>query len=202
MEDLPWSGVPQGEGGDRQTMTQPREARLNTVIEYADGDSYFLYDPVGGHHTFALDSPEWFAWLNTLGSFHFKGKLGHFTGRSERKKHGDTYWYAYRKANRKLSKRYLGATKKLTQACLEETALALHEETLRNLPEDQLPTEHFKQSGTSRGLTIASLTFEWKDDLLSVKTPGERHYLNKTQTMELLSYLYEQRGTLLRKEGR
>ena len=137
-------------------MTQTREARLNTVIEYSDGDSYFLYDPDGGHHTFALDSPECFDWLNTLGSFHFKGKLGHFTGRSERKKHGDRYWYAYRKANRKLYKRYLGATEKLT--------------------------------------------FEWKDDLLSVKTPSERHYLNRTQTIELLSYLYDQRGTLLRKE--
>ncbi len=184
-------------------MTQAREARLNTVIEYSDGDSYFLYDPDGGHRTFALDSPEWFAWLRTLGSFHFKGKLGHFTGRSERKKHGDTYWYAYRKANRKLYKRYLGTTEKLTQACLEETALALHEEALHNLPEDQLRNAHLKQkhSVTSRGLTIGPLTFEWRDDLLSVKTSGECHYLNRTQTMELLSYLYDQRGTLLRKDG-
>ncbi len=49
-------------------MTQAREARLNTIIEYSSGDSYFLYDPDGGHHTFAPDSPEWFAWLRTLGS--------------------------------------------------------------------------------------------------------------------------------------
>jgi hypothetical protein len=109
-------------------MAQAREARLNTVIEYSDGDSYFLYDPDGGHHTFALDSPEWFAWLNTLGSFHFTGKQGHFTGRSERKKHGDMYWYAYRKVNQKLYKRYLGTAEKLTRASLEETALALHED--------------------------------------------------------------------------
>ena len=186
-------------------MGQAREARLNTVIEYvSSGDSYFLYDPDGGQHSFALDSPEWFVWLSTLSSFHFKGKLGHFTGRSERKKHGDTYWYAYRKANQKLSKRYLGATEKLTQACLAETARALHEEALRNFPDAQLHTEHLKQqqSGTSQGLTIGSLTFEWKDDLLSVKTAGECHYLNRTQTMELFSYLVEQRATLLRKEGR
>ncbi len=185
-------------------MTQPREARLNTVIEYSSGDSYFLYDPNGGHHTFALDSPEWFAWLNTLGSFHFKGKLGHFTGRGERKKHGDTYWYAYRKADRKLYKRYLGTTEKLTRASLEQTAYALHEETLRNLPEDQLRNGNLKQkpSVASQGLIIGSLAFEWKDDLLSIKTPGERHYLNRMQTVELLSYLADQREALLRKAGR
>jgi len=185
-------------------MTQAREARLNTVIEYSSGDSYFLYDPDGGQHTFVPDSPEWFTWLRTLGSFHFKGKQGHFTGRNERKKHGDTYWYAYRKVNQKLYKRYLGTTEKLTQANLEETALALHEEALRHLPEDQLRNENLKQkqSITSQGLTFGSLTFEWKNDLLSVKTPNESHYLNKTQTVELLSYLYDQRGTLLRKEGR
>ena len=184
-------------------MTQAREARLNTVIEYSDGDSYFLYDPDGGHRTFALDSPEWFAWLRTLGSFHFKGKQGHFTARSERKKYADRYWYAYRKVNQKLYKRYLGTTEKLTRASLEETALALHEEALRNLPEDQLRNEHLKQkqSVTVPGLDIGSLTFEWKDDLLSVKTPSERHYLNRTQAIELLSYLYDQRETLLRKGG-
>lgn len=185
-------------------MAQAREARLNTIIEYSGGDSYFLYDPDGGHHTFDLDSPEWFAWLRTLGSFHFKGKLGHFTGRSERKKHGDTYWYAYRKANRQLYKRYLGTTEKLTQASLEETARVLHEEVLRNLPFDQLRNVPLKQqqSLTSPGLTLGALTFEWKDDLLSVKTPGERHYLNRTQTVELLSYLAERRAALLKKEGR
>ncbi len=185
-------------------MAQTREARLNTVIEYSDGDSYFLYDPDGGHHSFAPDSPEWFAWLNTLESFHFKGKLGHFTGRCERKKYGDTYWYAYRKANQKLYKRYLGATEKLTRTSLEETALALHEEVLSNLPEIQLPNEHLrqKQSVPPQGLVIGSLTFEWKDDILSVKALGECHYLNRTQTIGLLSYLYDQRGTLLRKGGR
>ena len=185
-------------------MTQAREARLNTVIEYCSGDSYFLYDPDGGHHSFAPDSPEWFAWLRTLGSFHFKGRQGHFTARSERKKHGDTYWYAYRKANRQLHKRYLGTTEKLTQTCLEETARVLHEEILRNLPLDQLRNAPLKQqqSLTSPGLTLGALTFEWKDDLLMVKTVGERHSLNKTQTVELLSYLAEQREALLKKEGR
>ncbi len=105
--------------------------------------------------------------------------------------------------NQKLYKRYLGTTEKLTQARLEETALALHEEALRNLPEDQLRNGNLKQKQgvASQGLIIGSLTFEWKDDLLSVKTPGERHYLNRTQTAELLSYLYDQRGTLLRKDG-
>jgi hypothetical protein len=185
-------------------MAPAREARLNTIIEYSDGDSYFLYDPISGHHTFALDSPEWFAWLRTLNSFHFKGKMGHFTGRSERKKHGDRYWYAYRKANQHLYKRYLGTTEKLTQACLEEVACVLHEEVLRNLPLDQLRNEPPKQqqSLTTLELTLGALTFEWKDDLLAVKTPGERHYLNRAQTVELLSYLAERREALLKKDSR
>src|SRR5216684_3609841 len=140
-------------------MTQAREARLNTVIEYSCGDSYFLYDPDGGHHSFAPDSPEWFAWLRTLGSFHFKGKQGHFTARSERKKYADRYWYAYRKVNQKLYKRYLGTTEKLTRASLEETALALHEEALRNFPLDQLRNAPHKQqqSVPSPGLSFGEL---------------------------------------------
>ena len=40
---------------------------------------------------------------------------------------------------------------------------------------------------------------QWEDGILTVKTPTERHFLNRLQTAELLGYLYDQRGTLLNK---
>jgi hypothetical protein len=113
-----------------------RTARLNTVIEcLGSGEHYFIYDSDSGKQKFEPDSPAWFTWLAGCTSFHFKGLQGHFTARCEHKRRGDTYWYAYRKAHHKLHKRYLGTTKKLTLAFLEDTALVLQDEVLRNQKE-------------------------------------------------------------------
>jgi hypothetical protein len=74
----------------------------------------------------ALDSPEYFAWLSTLRSFHFEGKEGRFTARLESRKNNDgstrEYWSAYRKRNKKQLRRYLGATDKLSISTLEAAA--------------------------------------------------------------------------------
>ena len=72
------------------------------------------------------DSPEYFAWLSTLKSFHFEGREGRFTARLEKRKNKDgstrEYWSAYRKHNKKQLRRYLGQTSNLTIAALEEAA--------------------------------------------------------------------------------
>ncbi len=177
--------------------------RLYNLIEYIRGteNRYLFMDMLEGTvqaRALQPDSPEWFAWLGSLPSFHFKGKSSHFTARAERKRRND-YWYAYRKVHRQIYKRYLGATNKLTLASLEQTAQNLHEEVLRNLPESELLTPRM-QKATPQEITLGELTFRWNDGVLVVKTPSNRYFLNKAQSADLLGYLYDQRKAFLNKE--
>ena len=86
-------------------------------------EAYELYEPRHrGVLSIVPDSPEWFAWLEQVSSFAFSGKSGHYTARKETKQRGALYWYAYRKTQGKLAKKYLGKTADLTLALLEEVA--------------------------------------------------------------------------------
>lgn len=75
----------------------------------------------------AVDSPAWFAWLadEQHVSFHFRDPAGEFTARKERKQRGQAYWVAYRQAQHKLRKRYLGKPEALTAEHLRAVAATL-----------------------------------------------------------------------------
>ncbi len=68
------------------------------------------------------ETPAWFAWLEEMPSFAFHGQHGSFTARKETKQRGSGYWYAYRKREGTLAKKYLGKTADLTFPRLEEIA--------------------------------------------------------------------------------
>src|SRR5512135_3042885 len=70
----------------------------------------------------ASEGPAWFAWLDQVSSFAFHGQSGSFTARKETKQRGALYWYAYRKTQGKLVKKYLGKTASLSLARLEQVA--------------------------------------------------------------------------------
>jgi hypothetical protein len=105
--------------------------RLETRI-WLSGKSYLFsaLDENGEVITpeFKADSPEYFAWIAGLTSFHFEGKEGRFTARRETRKNkggtirSETYWSAYRKHNHKQLRKYLGTSDKLSIATLEDTA--------------------------------------------------------------------------------
>jgi hypothetical protein len=120
---------------EERQMPQPR---LYTRIEYvtATEDRYMMLDATEGTAKsmahLQRDSPEWFAWLEMLISFHFTGKQGSFTARKDQKKRGKGYWYAYRKSQKRLFISYLGTTEKLTLTHLEEVAAALEQKVLHN----------------------------------------------------------------------
>ncbi len=179
------------------------QSRLYNLIEYLTGteNRYLLMQEIEGSARakgdLIPDSQEWFAWLAELGSFHFKGKQGHFTARQERKPRGETYWYAYRKIRQHQHKRYLGTTEKLTLAHLENTALLLQEAALGSLPDDQVLNAR-QAKPVPQSLLIGPFTVQWDQDLLVVLTPTERHVLNRRQTAELLGYLYDRRGAILK----
>jgi hypothetical protein len=177
--------------------------RLQNLIEHVTGteNRYLFMDATEGtarsRQQLIPDSPEWFIWLAGLPSFHFHGKQGHFTARQERKPRGETYWYAYRKAHNLQHKRYLGTTEKLTLAHLEDTAHMLREAALGSLPDNQVlnarQTKHAQHS-----LAIGPLIMKWDNGALVVRTPTELHVLNRRQAAELLGYLYDHRGTILK----
>ena len=177
--------------------------RLYNLIEYVKGteNRYLFMDTLEGpaqtRSNLVPDSPDWFTWLAHLGSFHFQGKSGHFTARQERKQRGDVYWYAYRKAHTQRLKRYLGMTNKLTLTFLEQVADDLHEEALGAISEDEALNMRVPSTSPD-GLRVGPLTVLWHEGVLSIRTPTERHTLNRREAAELLSYLYSLRASLLK----
>ena len=69
-----------------------------------------------------MGSPEWFAWLSDAStrSFSFRSPEGGFTARRERRQRGGMYWSAYRTAEGRQRKVYLGKADELTGERLAE----------------------------------------------------------------------------------
>ena len=62
-------------------------------------------------------------WLSMVNSVHFCSRAGHtLTLRKERKQRGTGYWYAYKRVQGVVKKRYLGATDQLNIQLLETVA--------------------------------------------------------------------------------
>jgi LuxR family maltose regulon positive regulatory protein len=76
-----------------------------------------------------LDSSQWNDWLTRHKQFKFKGTAGHFSARREIR-HGNNYWYAYRRRSGKLHKAYLGKCEEITLARLEPAAAQLAGKTI------------------------------------------------------------------------
>src|SRR5260221_13327360 len=70
--------------------------------------------------TVTPDNQEWFALMANIPSFSFRGQHGQLTVRQEARPGGGAYWYAYRRTGKRMVKKYLGRTLKLTLAHLEE----------------------------------------------------------------------------------
>jgi len=112
--------------------------RLLNSIEMLSSGRYFLWGESEEVHE-DPDSAEWFSWLERLKSFHFSGRVGHFTARKEKKQRGTKgYWYAYRKSGERQYRRYLGTTDKLTISRLEEISGQIHAEVLQNQPKERV----------------------------------------------------------------
>jgi len=91
----------------------------------------------------------------------------------------------------------LRTTNKLTLASLEQTAHDLHEAALGAIPEDETLNAH-GPSPMPDGLQVGPFTVLWHENVLSVRTPTERHILGRREAAELLNYLYDQRASLLK----
>ncbi len=192
-----------------------RTRLLNTIDEYESG-TLFLWghdEKTGGERKqFAPDSPEWFTWLSSLSSFCYKhGDQEHFTARREKQRKSEPgeeqqeqasagYWYAYLRTRGRLFKRYLGKTDQLTLAYLREAAQALYGESLKHVPADAKLDRRAarRRQSVTESLTVGGLVFRWEDNILTVEgLGGHREILGRYQAAELLSYLYDRRGSIL-----
>lgn len=72
-----------------------------------------------------MDPESWQRWLEEHRSFAFQGRSGRLNLLKERRKAGAGYWYAYRRHNGRVVKRYAGRGAMLTWAHLEALAQAL-----------------------------------------------------------------------------
>src|SRR5258708_33230999 len=68
-----------------------------------------------------VDSPTWFVWLTTGSTFFYQTPHVSFTARREKRRQG-YFWYAFRKLNGTLRKRYLGPDAALTAEHLSRVA--------------------------------------------------------------------------------
>ncbi len=78
----------------------------------------------GSEQYLELDTPAWLVWLRKQAAFVYQDEVGHFTARRERRP-GGSYWYAYRRVNGKLQKRYLGKDEALSAQHLHVIAARL-----------------------------------------------------------------------------
>ena len=86
-----------------------------------------VYEQDGQRVTATVDSPSWYAWLETATTFTFACEEGTFTAHKARagNQRGSWYWRAYRRQHGWLSRCYLGISANLTLPCLCEAARRL-----------------------------------------------------------------------------
>ncbi len=109
-----------------------------------------VYEQQGQNVVVLVDTPSWYAWLETATTFTFTGEEGTFTAHKARagNRRGGWYWRAYRRTRGRLSRCYLGVSPNLTLAKLREAArrLAVEAEDTPPLvpvpisPQGQTPT--------------------------------------------------------------
>jgi hypothetical protein len=94
----------------------------------------WVYDPAVPNSEIQLDTPAWFAWLETEHTRQFSYPLfdpvcgyivGFMTVRKERRVRGGNYWSVFRREGRQVRKIYLGRSEMLTQSRLAAIAESL-----------------------------------------------------------------------------
>ena len=100
-------------------------AHVLPLVEYGAPEHYVVICPKHGLLSLQPDTPAWFAWLATLSSFRFVGKLGRLTAHREVERLPRAAWRAHRQIRNHTYNVRLGATEGLTTAALEQAAATL-----------------------------------------------------------------------------
>jgi len=128
LASLPSPATPTVAAAPLSPHLHPRpRSRALALIEYGTDGSYVVICPTQGVLSLIPDSPAWFDWLASLTAFTFQGTQGRFsTTRKLRKGQRVQAWSAYRSLHGRSCTLYLGLTRHLTLARLEEMAATIH----------------------------------------------------------------------------
>ncbi len=107
------------------SMDRRKHPHVLPLVEYGVQGTYVVISPEHGMLSFQPDSPEWFAWLETLPSFRFVGQHGRFTAFRGYQCSPSTPWWAHRQIRNHSHKRRLGTTASVTIEGLELAATSL-----------------------------------------------------------------------------
>lgn len=106
--------------------TPPRKpAHVIPLVEASHAGHYVVICPTSGLLSLQLDTPQWFAWLETQSAFRFVGTQGRLTVHREIERLPHAAWRAHRKIRNHTYNLHLGQTQLLTSAVLEQAAVTL-----------------------------------------------------------------------------
>jgi hypothetical protein len=102
-----------------------RPRAILPLIEYTADGTYIVICPERGELALLPDSPEWFAWLETISSLRFLGQQGRWSAYCDKRRpsHG---WFAYRRIHGHQYVHALGSSHELTIARFEQMAATFH----------------------------------------------------------------------------
>src|SRR5215472_12835735 len=80
--------------------------------------------PADGEGPIAIGTPAWSAWIREHTAFAYQDAPFRFTARREQRP-GGVYWYAYKRTQGKLLKRYMGRGEDLTLQGIRDVAQQL-----------------------------------------------------------------------------
>jgi hypothetical protein len=101
-----------------------RARAILPLIEYGADGTYIVICPQRGELELLPDSPEWFAWLETVSSLRFLGQQGRWSAYRD-KERTSCCWFAYRRIHGHQYVRALGSPHQLTIARFEQMAATL-----------------------------------------------------------------------------
>ncbi|MEY3255228.1 MAG: hypothetical protein RLZZ29_359 [Cyanobacteriota bacterium] len=98
-----------------------------------------------------IDSDSWFQWLEENASFKFTAGFGGEDSYRARKEvlGGVVYWYAFKKVNGKLHKRYIGKPHEVTHNRLREVAKSIRDVKVKPAKEDKINNDSNQLGNTN-----------------------------------------------------
>ncbi|GCE31650.1 HTH-type transcriptional regulator MalT [Dictyobacter alpinus] len=144
----------------------PKSARYTLLWSPEQATYVFTGPSEDTMPAFGNNRDEWLPWLETQHSFAFAGRHGRINLlKEQRRNSAEGYWYAYRRHQGRMRKRYLGLSSQLSIEKLEElAALLTHEPAVTSASPATAPTSQSKTGNVNteniRNPTVSALSFE------------------------------------------
>jgi LuxR family maltose regulon positive regulatory protein len=156
--ELPNIGVPvrESKAFDRPCRGTGIMAKTTPIVR----GNTLTYQQDEQEQVLLVETPAWYAWLETAPTFAFTSEAGTFTARKERagNQRGGWYWKAYRTRRGKLTSLYLGKSETVTLARLQAVAQALADALVETAPDNDADVALPSAQAAAQGMRSDSLT--------------------------------------------